>query len=83
MAKKTVAKAAKVYPYSSVRKMSAAEYRHIRVNLLDKTQAEFRLKVIYKGLDRQSAYENNRSIIPPLVAAHMRLLAEHNQRPSE
>jgi len=80
MSRTYTARPVKIYPHTSKRQMSGGEYKHIRINVLCRTQAQFSKDVVFKGHDRQSAYENNRSPIPLLVAAHLRLLAEHNQK---
>ena len=64
----------KVYPANSDRKMTGAEFRHIRVQLLDLTQEQLR-GVVHRGIDRISSWENDRAEIPRIVAAYMRLKA--------
>ncbi len=66
---------AKIYPSESDKPMVGAEFKRIRLKILKKTQVELK-SIIHRGIDRISAWENDRADIPPLIAAHMRSNAE-------
>ena len=65
----------KAHPPKSKKAMNGEEFRYIRLDVLELTQDQLR-RVLHRGIDRISSWENDRCDIPKLVASHMRLLAK-------